>query len=99
MRFRVLGQVDVVGDDGPLTLGGPQQRRLLAVLLSERGRVVSTERIVDALWTEGESPSGASRSAMKYVSRLRAVLGESVITTSGPGYRLDIDSCDADEFE
>jgi DNA-binding SARP family transcriptional activator/WD40 repeat protein/tRNA A-37 threonylcarbamoyl transferase component Bud32 len=99
MRFRVLGPVDVVDDDRVVPLGGPQQRRLLALLLAERGRAVSTERIVDALWAEGESPDGASRSAMKYVSRLRAALGDVTIATVGSGYRLDVNSCDADEFE
>jgi DNA-binding SARP family transcriptional activator/WD40 repeat protein/tRNA A-37 threonylcarbamoyl transferase component Bud32 len=101
MRFRVLGEVDVERDGDTLRLGGPQQRRLLAVLLSERGRVVSTARLVDALWSDGEPPDGASRSVMKYVSRLRAVLGEHAIVTSGSGYCLELNGhgCDADEFE
>ena len=81
-------------------LGGPQQRRLLAVLLSERGRVVSTERLVDTLWSDGMAPRDARRSTMSYVSRLRAVLGESLIVTYGAGYRLEVNGhgCDADEF-
>jgi DNA-binding SARP family transcriptional activator/tRNA A-37 threonylcarbamoyl transferase component Bud32/WD40 repeat protein/molybdopterin-guanine dinucleotide biosynthesis protein len=101
MRFRVLGQVHVERDGDAVALGGPQQRRLLALLLSERGRVVTTERIVEALWADGEEPDAASRSAMKYVSRLRAVLGETVIATVGAGYRLELDGncCDVDEFE
>ena len=101
MRFRVLGQVEVERDGDAVALGGPQQRRLLALLLSERGRVVSIERIVDALWADGESPDAASRSAMKYVSRLRAVVGDNVIATVGAGYRLELNGhgCDVDEFE
>ena len=101
MRFRVLGQVEVERDGDAVALGGPQQRRLLALLLSERGRVVSIERIVDALWADGESPDAASRSAMKYVSRLRAVVGENVIATVGAGYRLELNGhgCDVEEFE
>ena len=101
MRFGVLGEVTVERDGDTVTLGGPQQRRLLALLLSERGRVVSTDSIVDALWADGDSPNAASRSAMKYVSRLRSVLGDAVIATVGSGYRLEINGhgCDAEEFE
>jgi DNA-binding SARP family transcriptional activator/tRNA A-37 threonylcarbamoyl transferase component Bud32/WD40 repeat protein len=101
MRFGVLGEVYVDRDGDVVALGGPQQRRLLALLLSERGRVVSTDRIVDALWADGDTPLGAAQSAMKYVSRLRAVLGESVIATVGSGYRLELDGhdCDVEEFE
>jgi DNA-binding SARP family transcriptional activator/tRNA A-37 threonylcarbamoyl transferase component Bud32 len=101
MQFRVLGEVDVERDGVPVRLGGPQQRRLLALLLSERGRVVSTDRLVEALWPDADPPAGASRSVMKYVSRLRGVLGDSVIVTSGSGYRLELNGhgCDADDFE
>src|SRR5262245_39996456 len=101
MRFGVLGEVQVERDGDPVALGGPQQRRLLAFLLTERGRVVSTDSIVDALWPDGESPESASRSAMKYVSRLRAVLGDAVIVTVGSGYRLVLNGhgCDVEEFE
>ena len=101
MRFRVLGEVEVERDGDAVVLGGPQQRRLLALLLSERGRVVSIERIVEALWADGGSPDAASRSAMKYVSRLRAMVGENVIATVGAGYRLELNGhgCDVEEFE
>ena len=101
MRFGLLGQVEVERDGDAVALGGPQQRRLLALLLSERGRVVGIERIVEALWADGESPDAASRSVMKYVSRLRAVVGEDVIATVGAGYRLELNGhrCDVEEFE
>jgi DNA-binding SARP family transcriptional activator/WD40 repeat protein/tRNA A-37 threonylcarbamoyl transferase component Bud32 len=101
MLFRVLGEVDVERDGDAVRLGGPQQRRLLALLLSERGRVVSTDRLVEVLWSDANPPDGASRSVMKYVSRLRGVLGEDAIVTSGSGYRLELNGhrCDADEFE
>jgi hypothetical protein len=45
MRFTVLGEVRVERDGDAVALGGPQQRRLLALLLSGRGQVVSTDRI------------------------------------------------------
>ena len=33
MQYRILGPLEVQGDDGPLPLGGAKQRALLALLL------------------------------------------------------------------
>ena len=44
MEFRILGPLEVVGDDGPLALGGVRQRALLADLLLHAGSVVPTDR-------------------------------------------------------
>ena len=54
MEYRVLGPLEVRGDDGPLPLGGAKQRALLALLLLNANRVVSRERLIDELW--GEEP-------------------------------------------
>ena len=67
MRIRVLGPVEVERDGAPVAVGGPQQRRLLALLVAQRGRVVSTERLVEALWPDGDAPDGAARSMRTYV--------------------------------
>jgi DNA-binding SARP family transcriptional activator len=82
-------------------VGGPQQRRLLGVLLVHRDHVVSSERMADALWSADGAPGGASRSLPTYVSRLRSVLGDGRVVAQASGYRLDPggDMCDADEFE
>jgi DNA-binding SARP family transcriptional activator len=50
IEFRVLGPVEAIGDDGPLQLGAPKQRALLAFLLLNANTVVSREQLVDALW-------------------------------------------------
>ena len=50
MDFRVLGPLEVGGDGGPVEHGGVKQRSLLAMLLLHAGEVVSTDRLVDALW-------------------------------------------------
>ena len=101
MRYGVLGPVEVRAEGEVVSIGGPQQRRVLALLLERPGHAVSTARMVDCLWTDGEAPDGAARSVMTYVSRLRAVLGEQTIERAHDGYRLllDGDSCDAGEFE
>ncbi|MEP7112553.1 MAG: BTAD domain-containing putative transcriptional regulator [Ilumatobacteraceae bacterium] len=88
-------------DDDVVAIGGPQQRRLLALMLSRPGQSISVNRIVDCLWPDGLAPDGAGRSVMKYVYRLRTVLGESSIETVQGGYRLDLNgsTIDANQFE
>ena len=100
MRFLVLGPVEVECDGVTRRVGGPQQRRLLGVLLV-RGTSVSSRspgRRAVARWRR---PEGAARSVMTYVSRLRAVLGDRASSHAGSGYRLDaaMARLDLDEFE
>jgi DNA-binding SARP family transcriptional activator len=101
VRFRVLGSIEVERDGALVSVGGPQQRRLLGVLVIARGHAVTADRLVDALWLDGETPDGAARSVLTYVSRLRAVVGDGHIVTQGSAYRLrrDVAVCDVDEFE
>ena len=100
MEFRILGPVEAADDSGRIALGGPQQRRLLAALLSEPGRVLSQERLIEVLWPDGEPPENARRTAVSYLSRLRAALGEGWVSTKDGGYRLEASgaSIDADRF-
>ena len=50
VRFRMLGPLEVLDDDGrPLALGGAKQRALLAVLLLHAGQAVSADRLIDEL--------------------------------------------------
>src|SRR2546430_13235186 len=73
MRFAILGPLEVVADGRQLPLGGPQQRALLAVLLLNAGRVVSTDRLIECLW--GEEPPAAARSLLQgCVAGLRRAL-------------------------
>src|SRR3954453_11662578 len=101
MRFGVLGPVEARLDNEVIAIGGPQQRRLLALLLQRPGQAVSTDRMVDCLWPDGEAPDGAGRSVMTYVSRLRSAIGEDAIERVHDGYRLVLDGSglDVKEFE
>ena len=101
MQYRMLGPIEVSADGVAVGIGGPQQRRLLGLLVTQRGRVVPTQRMVDVLWPEGEAPEGAARSVLTYVSRLRSALGDGSIVNQASGYRLDMNdaTCDIDEFE
>src|SRR6476659_6715418 len=96
MHYSVLGPVEARVDTAELPVGGQQQRRLLALMLSSPGHVVTTERLVDCLWPDGLAPSGAARSVLTYVSRLRAALGDGSIATLREGYRLELNGSAVD---
>jgi DNA-binding response OmpR family regulator len=50
MEFRILGPLEVSDGGAALSLGGPRHRKLLAVLLTHANEVISTERLIHALW-------------------------------------------------
>ncbi|MTD52827.1 BTAD domain-containing putative transcriptional regulator [Amycolatopsis pithecellobii] len=87
MRFGILGPVLADGE-----VGGPRPRALLALLLLEAGRVVSTGRLSEALY--GDEPPGAN-ALQAQVSRLRRRLGVP-IERQPAGYRLVVDPDDVD---
>jgi len=87
LEFRILGPLEVVDGEDALHLGGQKQRALLALLLLDPNRVVSTDRIVDALWGE-EPPRTAATSLQNFVSQLRKLLGPETLVTKPPGYEL-----------
>jgi DNA-binding SARP family transcriptional activator len=95
MDFRLLGPLEVTGDEGSLTLGGTKQRSLLAMLLLHANQVVSTDRLIDALW--GASPPfTCGKSIQVYVSRLRKAIGGNRLVTHAPGYVLYVDPAELD---
>ena len=100
LEYGVLGPIEVRSAGEVLALGGPQQRRIVATLIAQRGEVVSVDRLVEAAWPENP-PDGARRTVMTYVSRLRVVLGDGAVMTQDPGYRLVADdtAIDAVRFE
>src|SRR5947208_5296122 len=87
--FRILGPLEVSDETGALLLGGQKQRAVLALLLLEPGRVVSNDRLIDALWGE-QPPRTATTSLQNFISQLRKTLGPEVLETKAPGYRLRI---------
>ena len=72
-------------------LGGAKQRSLLALLLLDTGRVVSSDRLIEELWG-GDPPEDAATALQQHVSRLRKLLEpHEVLETRSPGYVLAID--------
>ena len=100
LEFRILGPLEVVGDGGPVRLGGPKQRATLAILLLRANRVVSIERLADDLYA-GAPPVTAVTQVQRQVSELRKALGADTIETRAPGYviRLSPDQLDLSRFE
>jgi predicted ATPase/DNA-binding SARP family transcriptional activator len=101
VEVRVLGEphLRVDGKDTDFPRGRPG--RLLAALLLARGRVVGTERLVDAVW--GDEPPAAARAALHTtVARVRRALGPhaGLLERAASGYRLDQTGLvvDADRF-
>jgi DNA-binding SARP family transcriptional activator len=108
VEFRILGPLQVVADGRSLVLGGVKQRAVLAMLVVHAGRVVSSDRLIEAVW-QGRPPDRAGVTLRGYVSRLRAVLEPKrsreapfqVLVSDHSGYRLDVGSeqVDAARFE
>jgi DNA-binding SARP family transcriptional activator/tetratricopeptide (TPR) repeat protein len=108
MEFRILGPVEVWDGAQRLDLGGPKLHALLAVLVVNANRVVSTDQLVDELW--GEAPPPTARNLVQgYVSRLRQALHRNrdgneatpVLATRPSGYLLHVEpgELDLDCFE
>src|SRR5436305_14886087 len=95
MEFGIGGPVEAAAADGGVPLGGAKQRALLAVLLLNVGEVVSSDRLIDALWGE-RPPETASKALQVHVSQLRKALGAPLIKTRSPGYVLELGEHDLD---
>lgn len=108
MDFRILGPVEAVREGVRAELGGLRQRAVLAALLIDANRMVSTDRLVGALWPDRQ-PARATATVQVFVSNLRRALEPDrergapaqVLTTRGAGYLLVVEpeSLDAHVFE
>lgn len=106
--IRVLGPLEADVDGGPVDLGGPRQRCVLARLVAEHGRVVSADRLIEDLYAD-ETPPSALAAVQSYVSHLRRALEPAraarepagILVTAPPGYalRLTAEEVDAWSFE
>ncbi|MET7482980.1 BTAD domain-containing putative transcriptional regulator [Streptomyces sp. NPDC005538] len=100
MTFRLLGPVEVVGR-GPVDVGPPQRRSVMAALAVDAGRAVPLETLMSRVWGE-DPPEGARQALYAHVARIRQVLaaagavrGPGLIRRDG-GYVLNADSEDVD---
>jgi DNA-binding SARP family transcriptional activator len=87
IEFRLLGSFRVLRAGREIansSFGGRQVRQLVKILLSERGRVVPRDVLIDALWPERE-PADPEANLAVLASRARHALGESSLILARPG--------------
>jgi DNA-binding SARP family transcriptional activator len=102
--FRVLGPVEAWSGERRLVLGGPQQVKLLAFVLLNANRALSSDAVIDAVW--GGEREGAVKRLQMGVLRLRKALApldrddRSRLRTVSGGYLFEIapDDLDAEIF-
>jgi DNA-binding SARP family transcriptional activator len=69
----VLGPLQATRDGDVVSIGGPNVRLTLALLLADRSTVVSLDWIADAIWGDEPPPSSVT-TVQGNVSRLRRLL-------------------------
>lgn len=92
VEFRLLGTLEVRVGGRRAPLGGARQEKLLAALLLDPDRVVTTQRLIDVLWDE-DPPDTARKQVHNAIASVRRVLGPArdVLVTDGVGYRVDVE--------
>ncbi len=96
----LLGPVRVTDAAGNgVEIGGTLPRAVLALLALRAPSPVPLDEILEELWGDKEA-SSPEASLRVTVSRLRSVVGEDIIATTGSGYQLDVPvtSTDIDRF-
>lgn len=94
---RLLGPVDVVGDDGTVHQSASALRRaLLALLGIHAGRVLSSDWLLELIWGDEQPDSGIPALSF-HISQLRKEIGAVVsIVTRPAGYQLDVSRSSVD---
>jgi len=100
VNFRILGPLEVVGTDGPLTVAGRIRRSLLLRLLLQANRPVPDDALAFDLWAGAPTP-GSHSTLASHVSLLRKSLGGDRILHRAGGYLVAVEpgELDAAEFE
>ncbi len=90
--IRVFGGIGLQDADGPVSIGGPRQRRLLGLLALRADKVLDIDWLAEYLWDDEDRPDLTEPLLRTYVSRLRAAFPSRArewVVTESEGYRLD----------
>ncbi|MFI7132314.1 AfsR/SARP family transcriptional regulator [Nonomuraea sp. NPDC050153] len=89
LRFRVLGQLEVVRRGSPVTVAAAKQRVALATLLLQANHLVTRDELIERLWGS-EPPANPFASLHTHMARLRRTLrgGRELIKTHDLGYSI-----------
>ncbi|UQX03421.1 tetratricopeptide repeat protein [Streptomyces sp. RerS4] len=103
MRFTVLGPVEVAAPGADAPRLAPRHRAVLAYLLLHVGTVISTDRLIDAMW--GPLPPDSARAQIQTTiaairRMLRASGADGILATRAAGYVITTGpgQLDLDEF-
>ncbi|WP_346015992.1 AfsR/SARP family transcriptional regulator [Couchioplanes caeruleus] len=101
MQFGVLGPLMIDGVEVSQIMTAPKPRSVLAMLMLEPNRAVSTTALIQELWQENP-PRSALTTLQTYVLQLRKMFrgmylhdagqaGRNILVTRLPGYMLRVD--------
>jgi DNA-binding SARP family transcriptional activator len=98
ITFNLLGPLEIHVDHRVVEAGEPRRRAILASLLIDADRVVSSATMIGRVWGE-QAPAQASKVLASHVSKIRRVLRQAAEDDGGSvrivnmygGYRLTVD--------
>ena len=93
MEFRILGPLEVAAGSERLELHGTRQQVVVAMLLLSANRVVTMDRLLEAIYGEDLPPTARSQAQIS-ISSLRRMFAsrssDSVIATHAHGYVIQV---------
>ena len=101
VRFRLLGEIEVLHDERRIDVGHARQRCVLAALLVDVNKPATVDQLIDRVWAD-RPPYQARNALSAYMSRLRRLLAgvPGVRIGRGPaGYVLTVDALAVDLHE
>ena len=95
MKFKILGPLEIVVGSERLELGGTRQEIVVATLLLSANRVVTLDRLLEAIYGEDLPPTSRSQAQIS-ISSLRRLFAsrsrDAIISTRAHGYVIQVDS-------
>lgn len=104
MRFKILGPLEITAGTRRLELGGTRQQVVVATLLLSANRIVTVDRLLEAIYGEDLPPTSRSQAQIS-ISSLRRMFASygtgEVILTREHGYLINVDGegLDSKQFE
>jgi DNA-binding SARP family transcriptional activator/tetratricopeptide (TPR) repeat protein len=93
VEFRILGPLEITAGSERLELGGSRQQIVAAMLLMSANRVVTMDRLLEAIYGEDLPPTSRSQAqiSISYLRRMFAAHSpDAVITTHPSGYIINV---------
>jgi DNA-binding SARP family transcriptional activator len=87
--FGILGPLEIRHQGRAVECKGAKQRLLLAILLLRPNEPVSSDHLIEALWSRDPPPT-ANKALQVHVSHLRRILEPGLLVTRAPGYELRV---------